>query len=85
MSSKKILLGLLTGLAAGALLGVLFAPWKGSKTRKNIINKGEDYVDHVKEKYNSILGGIADKIEMVKEGVNDFTGKSQTKTKESEN
>jgi hypothetical protein len=36
MSSGKVLLGVLAGAAAGALAGILFAPEKGSKTRKRI-------------------------------------------------
>lgn len=34
MNSGKVVLGALAGLAAGALLGILFAPDKGSETRK---------------------------------------------------
>ena len=33
---KSNILGVVAGLAAGTLLGVLFAPDKGSKTRKKI-------------------------------------------------
>ena len=34
MSKGKLLLGVLAGVAAGALLGILMAPDKGSETRK---------------------------------------------------
>jgi gas vesicle protein len=55
MSRGKIILGVLAGLAAGALVGILFAPDKGSETRKKIIDKGESYVDNLKEKINGML------------------------------
>ena len=37
MKADKIILGVLGGVAVGALLGVLFAPDKGDKTRKKIM------------------------------------------------
>ena len=36
MKAGKVFLGVLAGVAAGAVLGILFAPDKGSKTRKKI-------------------------------------------------
>ena len=36
MSTGKVMLGILAGLAAGEALGILFAPDKGSETRKKI-------------------------------------------------
>ncbi len=39
MESDKVVVGILAGVAIGALVGVLYAPDKGSKTRKRVINK----------------------------------------------
>ena len=39
MKSSNVLLGIVGGLAAGAVLGVLFAPDKGTNTRKKIAKK----------------------------------------------
>ena len=61
MNSGKVILGALAGLAAGALIGVLFAPDKGSESRSKIVKKGEDYLDSVKQKFNSLLDSISGK------------------------
>jgi len=48
MSTGKVVLGLLAGMAAGAVLGILLAPEKGSDTRGKISKKGKDYTDSLK-------------------------------------
>ncbi len=60
-------MGALAGLAAGALVGILFAPDKGSSTRKKIVDKGEEYVDNLKERISSILKDGAHHDEKVRE------------------
>jgi gas vesicle protein len=79
MSSGKILLGVLAGLAAGALLGILFAPDKGSVTRKKISTKSDEYAESLKEKFNEFLNTVTEKFDEVKEEVSDLTEKVQSK------
>ena len=50
MKQGKTIFGILAGLAAGALLGVLFAPRKGKETRQKIADKGKQTLDDLKEK-----------------------------------
>jgi gas vesicle protein len=67
MNSGKMILGILAGAAAGALLGVLFAPEKGSETRRKISQKGKDLVDEVKHKYDDFVKGVNEKFNSVKQ------------------
>ena len=74
MNQGKIVIGLLAGFAAGALIGVLFAPEKGSVTRRKISKKGEDYIDDLKENMNDLLEEVKQEVDTVKAKVNEFTG-----------
>ena len=47
-STSKILTAVAAGAAVGAILGVLFAPDKGSETRRKIKAKGDQIADEVK-------------------------------------
>ena len=48
--NSKVLVGLLAGLAAGAALGLLFAPEKGTETRDRLSQSLKDLGDSIKER-----------------------------------
>jgi gas vesicle protein len=80
MDTGKVVLSVLAGIAAGAVLGVLFAPDKGSETRKNISKKGSDAMDDIKDKYDEILKAITDKLEQAKEDVSNLFEQEEIKS-----
>ena len=67
MKNNNVLLGILGGVAVGAALGILFAPAKGSETRKKIADKGNDLKDNFKDS----LSKLTDKISKSVEGFKD--------------
>lgn len=58
MNTSKVLLGILGGVAVGAIIGVLMAPDKGSNTRKKLMDSGKGYIDDLKGKLDELTGNI---------------------------
>ena len=61
MKTGSVLLGIVGGLAAGAVLGVLFAPDKGTNTRKKIAKKSSDLKDNLTDSFNDFVSNVEDK------------------------
>lgn len=66
MNTGKSVLAVLASVAVGATLGVLFAPDKGTKTRKKIVQKKDEYVSELENKFNGFISEITQKFEAVK-------------------
>jgi gas vesicle protein len=67
MNAGKLVAGVLLGAAAGAVLGVLFAPDKGTETRRKIAKKGTDFKDSIKNKINGLVDDLASEYEEAKD------------------
>ena len=69
MNTINVTLGVFAGIAIGAIGGILFAPAKGSSARRKITHLGEEYSDELKEKFDDLVGIIADQYEDSKKSV----------------
>jgi len=70
-NTGKILTAVAAGAVAGAVLGILFAPDKGSETRRKINDQGKKVADDLKNQFEKISGKC-----------NDFKNGIQQKVKE---
>jgi len=69
-NTGKLIGALLLGAAIGGALGILFAPDKGSETRKKILSKSDDLTDALKEKLDDFMEELKKKAEAVKDKMN---------------
>ena len=76
MKTSNAVLSVVAGVATGALLGVLFAPDKGSNTRGKLTRKSEDLVgelkgkvDYYKDRATQMVDRFADTIHSHTDGV----------------
>lgn len=79
MESGKVVLGVLAGIAFGAALGILLAPEKGSVTRRQILNKGDDYANDLNKKLDNFIETVSKNYEGVLQHAEELSAKGKSK------
>ncbi|MEP6794358.1 MAG: YtxH domain-containing protein [Saprospiraceae bacterium] len=80
MSTSKIVLGVIAGMAAGAVAGMLTAPDSGVNSRKKISQKSQKYVNDLQSKVNNFKNGFKSSIETVKDDVHMIADQAKSKS-----
>lgn len=66
MRTGKVEYGTMEGLSVGVISSILFPHEKGSITRRQIMDKGRDYVDKLKSKFDGSFDSRTDKFKYTK-------------------
>ena len=69
--NSKVLIALLAGLAAGAAIGLLFAPEKGSETRDKLNQSLKDLGDSIKDKAAEEINNLTSLKDKVVDSIKD--------------
>lgn len=85
MSIGKVLIGVMAGIAVGTTIGILYAPDKGSSTRRKISQRGNQYAEDLGNQFNAFVESINKKIEAVNKEVIRMTHNGKVKLEEVEN
>lgn len=78
---KSNVLGIIAGAAVGALIGILYAPEKGSKTRKKIKDKTRDVQDRLEHSFDEFVDTASKKYNSIVDNGEEFIEKEKAKAK----
>ena len=68
MNRIKLISLMMAGVLTGLVIGILFAPYKGSKTRKKIAEKSGELSDGIKNQFHRFGEFIHEKLDGTKWG-----------------
>lgn len=78
-NNTNTFLGLLAGVATGAILGILYAPDKGVNTRKLVAEKTKDAADKLKVEADVVKDKLMTEAEIIRNSLaNNISSKKQT-------
>lgn len=85
MKAKNVLLTVLISAAAGAAAGILFAPEKGSRTRRELTKRGRDFSDLARDEFEDFVDQMRSSYNSAREQTDELLEKGEETAKELKN
>lgn len=82
MKNGNLLLAAITSAISGAAIGILFAPDKGSRTRKKITESSDEYLQSLKNDLDDIRKNLNKRVEKTKEQAGEMSAEAKQKGEE---
>ena len=67
MKTSSIIISTLIASAAGVAIGMLYAPQKGSRTRRKISEKNHQYSDYLSDKFYDLVDSVSHPLESIED------------------
>jgi gas vesicle protein len=75
-NTAKIITAIAAGAVAGAVLGVLFAPDKGTETRRKVSEEGKRLAQTLREKFNRMKERSDEVVGTIQESIDELEAKA---------
>lgn len=79
MNTGKILISAAVGAVVGMAVGMLYAPAKGSATRKKIVKSGIGYAENVKDTVDEYFDTLTEEFDVVRNEAKKWVDKEKKK------
>lgn len=73
MKETNIILASVISAISGAIIGILFAPDKGSRTRKKITKESDEYLQSLKNEIEELRSNLSKKAQRTKDEIGEMT------------
>lgn len=84
-ADSRAVLGFLAGAAIGAIAGILFAPDKGSETRRKISRKSSELGESLKNSFNDFVDSVKESYATAKQETETLAEKGKSEFKSLKN
>jgi gas vesicle protein len=79
MKTSNIIINTIMASAVGVAIGMLFAPQKGSRTRRKISEKNHQYSDYLSDKFDDFVDLVSHPLESVESETKRLANKANAK------